>query len=334
MSNQITLRNLAWYALGVRLKQAQIVFSYEADETTANDEFFPTALNRLLDSVLRLLEMEGDHNLREEVNDLRSTYRQWREVKTEEDAFRAMRQVRAYLNSVIARSDSWTMQIERPQLFWFQLGREIADGEIEVVTNEADEESDTRDIDDSVSNTPRSLEAYTLPQPEIPDSCTSRWIWKREARVYELLSLVDHNLREVFTDSSDLVDGSATTSVKYPLELLGWERIEIGLQIMESSVRLSASLLPRWDAQHRTLYVGNRSAKVYTRRAPNQFSVLDIFERTGWPREIESPFSNSQHDDTINGINERINPLLIQFSGYGSSAIRYELGSEAFTETQ
>jgi hypothetical protein len=74
---------------------------------------------------------------------------------------------------------------------------------------------------------------------------------------------------------------------------------------------------PQWDGKTRTLHLGNKQLKKWTRRAPNQHSLLTAFEKAGWPQSIEAPLSGEQLKQTLRELREALKgtPLLFERAG-------------------
>jgi hypothetical protein len=94
-----------------------------------------------------------------------------------------------------------------------------------------------------------------------------------------------------------------------------------------------AVLLPRWDAEDRTLYLGRRVVKEYRVPSPNQEAVLAAFQEEGWPHYVDDPLSpvgdqspKQRLRDTIRCLNANQANNLIRFRGDGTGErIRWEL---------
>jgi hypothetical protein len=55
----------------------------------------------------------------------------------------------------------------------------------------------------------------------------------------------------------------------------------------------SASLtMPQWDRKRRRLYFRGALVKAFTSPAKNQVTILDVFEKRGWPSTISSPLKD------------------------------------------
>lgn len=77
---------------------------------------------------------------------------------------------------------------------------------------------------------------------------------------------------------------------------------------------------PRWDAESRTLYFGDRLVKRYDRHPANaQTPVLQAFESAGWPDSITFVFEEGQRGNTIRGLNKSLGKRTpITFHGTGT----------------
>jgi len=84
-------------------------------------------------------------------------------------------------------------------------------------------------------------------------------------------------------------------------------------------------LLPRWDQERRTLYVGGYVVKQFREPAPNQEAVLAAFHQEGWTHRIDDPLPPSADQDpkyrlhhTIQRLNNHQKNHLIRFRGDGT----------------
>lgn len=338
MSSELTDEQLVWYELGLRLTQAQIVFSYDVDERTKTDMLFPEVLNRLLAAVLRMPETNERHeSLSEEAEEIRWCCRCWRETSTEDDAVQAMHHVRSSLNRLSMRLNLRTEQLNQRNLHWFEAGCEIANGHSETQLQTANRPSEGDGPPDGVdpeNGTPQRFDRTRWLEIEFPTS-SSVWTWRRRCRLDELLALLSRDRETLFPRLDGSSDELAFPAEVLPPELVGWESIELGLRRLQELSRSSVDRRPYWDSQGRTLWIGNQEAKRYERRADRQFQVLEEFARCRWRSEIESPFScPKQRDDTIQGLNQRLDRQLMRFYGYGTSSIRWIPGPEAFPQRQ
>jgi hypothetical protein len=67
---------------------------------------------------------------------------------------------------------------------------------------------------------------------------------------------------------------------------------------------------PRWDKVRRELWYGDHCCKRFRQRAPNQETILDVFQEEGWPARIDDPLPGSADmvrrqrlADTVRGLN-------------------------------
>ena len=96
---------------------------------------------------------------------------------------------------------------------------------------------------------------------------------------------------------------------------------------------LSGVPAPQWDAEDRTLYIGDLVVKEYRVRSPNQEAVLSAFQEEGWPHYIDDPLSPAGEQspkqrlrDTIKCLNANQKHHLIRFRGDGTGErVRWEL---------
>ncbi len=92
-------------------------------------------------------------------------------------------------------------------------------------------------------------------------------------------------------------------------------------------------LAPRWDAEDRTLYLGDQIVKEFRVRSPNQEAILSAFEEEGWPHYVDDPLSpvadqnpKRRLRDTIKCLNATQRHHLIRFRGDGTGErVRWEL---------
>src|SRR5262249_54425854 len=68
----------------------------------------------------------------------------------------------------------------------------------------------------------------------------------------------------------------------------------------------AAEIKPRWDAHSRQLWLGDKLARTFDRRAPTQFLVLDAFEKAGWPANTSKPLKNFSLKDAIEADAQRL----------------------------
>jgi hypothetical protein len=82
---------------------------------------------------------------------------------------------------------------------------------------------------------------------------------------------------------------------------------------------------PRWDSEHRILYLGWNIVKRYKRPSPNQDIVLGAFEEEGWPSHIYDPLP-PKHEvvrklrlhATVEWLNRNQEARLMRFRGDGT----------------
>jgi hypothetical protein len=84
-------------------------------------------------------------------------------------------------------------------------------------------------------------------------------------------------------------------------------------------------ILPRWDRERRTLYVGDQVVKQFREPSPNQEAVLAAFHQEGWAYRIDDPLPHSPDQDpkyrlhhTIHRLNHNQRQTLIRFRGDGT----------------
>jgi hypothetical protein len=83
--------------------------------------------------------------------------------------------------------------------------------------------------------------------------------------------------------------------------------------------------LPRWCASRRSLWLGKKLVKAFRCPAPNQQTVLSVFQEAGWPRRIDDPLTRLPQRDralclhyTIHHLNRNQVHRLIHFRGDGT----------------
>ncbi len=102
-------------------------------------------------------------------------------------------------------------------------------------------------------------------------------------------------------------------------------------QMLGQEVRSLAEgsrLLPRWDAESRRLWLGERLLKAFRQPAPNQTILLAVFQEQGWVRRIDDPLPRQEGDkeedakrrlhDTIKNLNRVLPAGTIRFHGDGT----------------
>lgn len=101
------------------------------------------------------------------------------------------------------------------------------------------------------------------------------------------------------------------------------------------------SIKPKWDRDLQELRLGDDIVKRFKVPAPNQETVLAVFEEEDWPVYVDDPLPphpqidpKSRLHDTINSLNRNQQKNLIQFRGNGSGkGVRWELiGSSPSTD--
>jgi hypothetical protein len=85
-----------------------------------------------------------------------------------------------------------------------------------------------------------------------------------------------------------------------------------------------SAAVPHWDKKCRELWVGEFMVKQFRVPAPNQETVLSVFEEEGWPARIDDPLSKQPGQDpqtrlreTIRSLNRRQKRRLLRFQGDG-----------------
>ena len=94
----------------------------------------------------------------------------------------------------------------------------------------------------------------------------------------------------------------------------------------------ATSGLPLWDRDMQELRIGEVVVKRFKVPAPNQETVLQVFQEEGWPVRIDDPLPQTSDldpkrrlHDTINALNRNQKQNLIQFRGDGQGqGVRWE----------
>ena len=104
-----------------------------------------------------------------------------------------------------------------------------------------------------------------------------------------------------------------------------------------SSVEDRAGLRPHWDAQRRTLAVGDTLVKRYRQPSSVQELILAAFEEEGWPARVADPLPRRGDQepkrrlhDAIRALNQHQAASLIRFGGDGTGeGVLWELTEAA-----
>jgi hypothetical protein len=210
---------------------------------------------------------------------------------------------------------------------WFLLGEQIADGGWEFPQDRAWVAS--------------VLKRQPKKRPVIHRYEDARWTWSGSDEVQEFM-------RAVAARRADLVpsiEDNATSRRLLPYDRIDywpWFKIEAGLQAMlvsaqqaqhpqanEAAAQITPSGgnageqplalrgRPRWDIDHRELWVGETRIRKYSHLAKNQTAVLAAFEEEDWPYVIDSPIT-ADLGATLRDINNGLTPPLIKFRGVGT----------------
>ncbi len=222
---------------------------------------------------------------------------------------------------------------------WFRLGEQIADGGWEF----------PRDRAWVVS----ALKRQPKESPVIHRYEDAAWTWSDLEEVQELIRAAAANEADLLPS----IDESAASRRLLPYDRIDywpWFKIEAGLQAMLVSAqqvqhpqangaaaqttpgdgdareeRHAGPGRPRWDKDHRELWVGETMIRKYSHRAKNQTAVLASFEEEDWPDVIDSPIT-ADLGATLRDINDRLKPPLIKFRGVGTGErIRWEYTTTA-----
>jgi hypothetical protein len=96
---------------------------------------------------------------------------------------------------------------------------------------------------------------------------------------------------------------------------------------------VGAVRIPHWDGECHELRVGGRLVKQFKVPAPNQETILAVFQEENWPRRIDDPLRPSARldakrrlHDTIVTLNRNHEHRIIRFAGDGRGlGVRWEL---------
>src|SRR5687768_7642753 len=77
---------------------------------------------------------------------------------------------------------------------------------------------------------------------------------------------------------------------------------------------------PHWDAELRTLFIGDVIVKTFRQPAPIQEMILAAFEEEGWPRHLDDPLPplpglnpKDRLHQAIRNLNRAMNEPIIRF---------------------
>jgi hypothetical protein len=99
----------------------------------------------------------------------------------------------------------------------------------------------------------------------------------------------------------------------------------LGIRSNDAADSTVEDLMPLWDQERHTLYVGDQIVKQFREPSPNQESVLAAFHQEDWAHRIDDPLPPSQDQDskyrlhhTIQRLNNHQQRPLIRFRGDGT----------------
>ena len=100
------------------------------------------------------------------------------------------------------------------------------------------------------------------------------------------------------------------------------------------------SLLPHWDADSRSLTLGDQVVRRYCMPSPNQQAILTAFQESGWSRSVDDPLpylplrqAKDRLHATIRCLNANQENRLLRFRGDGTGqAVLWELFTESPAE--
>lgn len=82
---------------------------------------------------------------------------------------------------------------------------------------------------------------------------------------------------------------------------------------------------PRWDRVLRRLTWNGNAVASYRRSAPNQATILSVFEEEGWPPQIDDPLPQGILRQTLKDLQEKFRATPIAFIADGTgTGIRWE----------
>jgi hypothetical protein len=92
---------------------------------------------------------------------------------------------------------------------------------------------------------------------------------------------------------------------------------------------VNGALLPCWDAENRRLWLGTCLVKEFRQPAPNQTTLLDVFQEEGWAGgRIDDPLPRAKDEgekdakrrlhETVKNLNRGLKPGTIRFRGDGT----------------
>mgnify|MGYP006427086959 CR=1 FL=1 len=122
----------------------------------------------------------------------------------------------------------------------------------------------------------------------------------------------------------------------YAREALG-ESIDEVSTVDDRQVVETSTLLPEWKPDVRELRCNGSLIKRFRCRAPNQESILAVFEEEGWPTVIDDPLTgigenqdpHRRLNDAVRGLNRYQTTSMIHFSSDGTGeGVRWEWTKE------
>jgi hypothetical protein len=83
---------------------------------------------------------------------------------------------------------------------------------------------------------------------------------------------------------------------------------------------------PRWDEEHKRLYLDEEIVKQYTRPAKNQQLLLQAFEEDEWSEQIYDPLNTGKLRDTLDSLNKTLKGTPLRFHATNDGkAISWEI---------
>jgi hypothetical protein len=283
--------HLAFFCLGVRFRQCLRITPF-VDEAEINDSqklhLFLSWLRTAHSSLPEVMRDRGFQAFNRQLDG-------WVEREFLPRRRWANAQVRSLTIAINARIEEMTQTDISPEwtdaTSWLQLGIELASGE-------------------SAGGNPPAEYPSTFRDGE-----SKYWQYAKVAGVAVLLARlgVDSDFFDVpeldinfATSRTELWDEGNTSD-----QILGWISLESILR--RGPIVPQALPRPRWDEEHRTLFVGDQVARTYQKnKAENQAAVLREFEKYDWKQGIEiDRFTGQVRRVTVNALNKRTK--LIQF---------------------
>jgi hypothetical protein len=95
-----------------------------------------------------------------------------------------------------------------------------------------------------------------------------------------------------------------------------------------ASATATGALLPYWDVENRRLWLGTHLVKEFRQPAPNQITLLNVFQEQGWAGRIDDPLGLADGEfekdakrrlhETIKNLNRKLTVGTLRFRGDGT----------------